>query len=165
LINSGHGIIFKVTEDPKIDASERFLTSASLTNGPLAYTYTLSHLMFHHGKDINKGSEHTLSGFRFPGEIQFYAYNSHLYSSFEEAASHANGIVAVSVLLQLSQNLKQANGQLKRIAQALKNITSIGKQLTCALCLHHLLTKPIIKKAVNSTDSINRAHNLSNSLI
>lgn len=127
LINNGHGITFKVIENPKLDKSEQLLSSVSLVNGPLIYTYTLSHLTFHYGKDNSKGSEHTINGTQFPGEIQFYAYNSHLYSSFEEASSRANGILAVSVLLQISNNLKQLNSQLKRITQALNNITKIGK--------------------------------------
>ncbi|XP_053205085.1 carbonic anhydrase-related protein 10-like isoform X2 [Panonychus citri] len=141
LINTGRGIIFKVsglnkTDTFNLDSSSLSSSSTSsssspppsvsLTNGPLTYRYTLNHFALHYGRNLSKGSEHTIGGIQFPGEIQFYAYNSLLYDSYEEASLRAHGVVAVSVLLQISHDPKQANNQLKRITHALKNITTKG---------------------------------------
>ena len=41
----------------------------------------------HFGQTDSYGSEHSISGILFPGEIQIVGYNSDLYSSFEEAAT------------------------------------------------------------------------------
>lgn len=135
LINTGRGIIFKVSGLNKSESIELSspslsgsLPSVNLANGPLTYRYTLSHFSLHYGRNISKGSEHTIGGIQFPGEIQFYAYNSILYDSWEEASLRAHGVVAVSVLLQISHDSKQANNQLRRITHALKNITTTGKQ-------------------------------------
>lgn len=58
----------------------------TISYGPLSYKYTLSHLTLHYGREISTGSEHTINGVQFPGELQLYAYNSQLYGSWEEAA-------------------------------------------------------------------------------
>lgn len=130
LINTGRGIIFKVSglnkSDP-VDQSGPPPPSVNLVNGPLTYRYTLNHFSLHYGRNISKGSEHTIGGLQFPGEIQFYAFNSQLYDSWEEASSRAHGVLAVSVLLQISPDSRLANNQLKRITHALKNITTKGK--------------------------------------
>jgi len=135
LINTGRGIIFKLSGADKAGASNQGTTSPEdadlpsvlIALGPLSYRYTLSHLMLHYGREISRGSEHTINGFQFPGEIQFYAYNSQLYASWEEAANRAHGIAAISLLIQISPDPRQANSQLKRITHALKNITTKGE--------------------------------------
>lgn len=143
LINTGRGIIFKVSglnKSESIELSSASLSGSSpsvnLANGPLTYRYTLNHFSLHYGRNISKGSEHTIGGIQFPGEIQFYAYNSILYDSWEEASLRAHGVVAVSVLLQISHDSKQANNQLRRITHALKNITTTGKNRFLVKLLH-----------------------------
>lgn len=102
------------------------IPSVILQDGPLSYRYTLSHLTFHYGRQINHGSEHLIDGAQFPGEVQLYFYNSQLYSSFEEASGRSNGIAAIAMLIQVSPDSKLSNPQLKRITHALKNITLKG---------------------------------------
>lgn len=102
------------------------IPSVILQDGPLSYRYTLSHLTFHYGRQINHGSEHLIDGAQFPGEVQLYFYNSQLYNSFEEASGRSNGIAAIAMLIQVSPDSKLSNQQLKRITHALKNITLKG---------------------------------------
>ncbi|CAG2110954.1 unnamed protein product, partial [Medioppia subpectinata] len=113
LINTGRSIVFKINVEQ----------SVVLSSGPLSYQYTISNLTLHFGRENNRGSEHTISGVQFPGELQLYAYNSQLYSNWTEAKHEANGLAAISVLISFSKNSNQANTQLKHITHALKNIT------------------------------------------
>lgn len=102
-----------------------------LTNGPLSYKYSLSHLELHFGREMTRGSEHSIDGLRFPAEIQLYFFNSQLYSNWEEAVVRTHGAAAVAILIQLNADPKFANGQLKRITHALRNITTKGQSLLC----------------------------------
>lgn len=101
----------------------------ALTSGPLSYKYSLSHLELHFGREMTRGSEHSIDGLRFPAEIQLYFYNSQLYSNWEEAVVRTHGAAAVAILIQLNADPKFANGQLKRITHALRNITTKGQSL------------------------------------
>lgn len=112
----------------KDNQSKPETASIHFLNGPLTYKYTFDHLSIHYGRNISKGSEHTIDGLQFPGEIQLFAFNSQLYESWDEASHRAHGIFAVSVLLQVSSDHKLANNQLRRITHALKNITARGKK-------------------------------------
>lgn len=128
LINTGRGIIFKASGASKASIDDPVPPLVLFANGPLSYRYTLSHLALHYGRDMSRGSEHTIGGQQFSGEIQLYAYNSQLYSSWEEAANRAHGVVGIALLIQTSPDSKRANNQLKRLTHVLKNITSKGKQ-------------------------------------
>lgn len=72
-----------------------------LHGGPLAYEYRLSHLILHFGRENDRGSEHTLNGIKFPGELQLYFYNHILYENHADAESQPNGLAVISVLIQL----------------------------------------------------------------
>lgn len=100
-----------------------------LTNGPLSYKYSLSHLELHFGREMTRGSEHSIDGLRFPAEIQLYFYNSQLYNNWEDAVIRTHGAAAVAILIQLNSDPKFANSQLKRITHALRNITSKGQSV------------------------------------
>ena len=62
LTNTGRGIVFKVT--PKLTDTD---PEVSISSGPLSYRYTLHHLELHFGRDISRGSEHSIESFRYPG--------------------------------------------------------------------------------------------------
>lgn len=115
-MNTGRSITFKVQGEQ----------SVVLSSGPLSYQYTVTNITLHFGRENNRGSEHTISGVQFPGEIQLYAYNSQLYGNWSEAQHEANGLAAIAVLIAFSKNANQANSQLKHITHALKNITHRG---------------------------------------
>ena len=62
LTNTGHGPTLSINKSKG---------TATLTEGPLGDSkYKLEQLHFHYGCDDCKGSEHTLDGFAFSGEVR-----------------------------------------------------------------------------------------------
>lgn len=94
-MNTGRGIKFIVSNN----------SSVTLSGGPLSYEYTLSHLLIHYGREDDRGSEHTINGIPFPGEIQLYFYNSQLYHNWTEASDQPNGLAAIGILVQLASRI------------------------------------------------------------
>ena len=119
LINTGRGISLAINTDKPV----------TVTDGPFSYTYTLSNLSLHFGRENSRGSEHTIDEMQFPGELQLYAYNSQLYANWTEAKKEPNGIAAISVFIVLAKSSNQANPALKHITNSLKNITRRGEFL------------------------------------
>ena len=115
-MNTGRSVSLSVTPDK----------SVQISGGPLSYHYTLSNITLHFGRENNRGSEHTINGVHFSGELQLYAYNGQLYSNWSEAKWSPNGLIAIAVLIKLSKNSNSANSQLKVITNSLKNITNRG---------------------------------------
>lgn len=63
--------------------------------------YFLELILIHWGTEPMNGSEHTVGGVGYAGEIHFIHRNSR-YSTVEQALKEPNGIVAVAVLLNVS---------------------------------------------------------------
>lgn len=120
LVNTGRSISFLVDEKAK---------PVQLSGGPFSYQYTVSNVTLHFGRENNRGSEHTLDGVQFAGELQVYAFNAELYSNWSEAKRSPNGLVAIAALIKLTKNQLTANGQLKSITNQLKNISNRGECL------------------------------------
>ena len=102
-----------------------------LYGGPLAYEYRLSHLILHFGRENDRGSEHTLNGIKFPGELQLYFYNS-LYEGYPDAESQPNGLAVISVLIQLidqsdAQRNAPSNEELSKLLETINQIKYKGK--------------------------------------
>lgn len=118
-----------------IDSIDSLISNVELTGGPLAYTYTLSHISLHYGRDENKGSEHTISGNQFPGELQLNFFNSQLYSNYEEAQNKAHGLASIAIMIQMADISSKAtvNSELKRLINAVQNITNKGEFLELRL--------------------------------
>lgn len=78
--------------------------------------------MLHYGSENVHGSEHTIDGSPFPAEIQLFAFNSQLYSSWMEAESRPNGITAVSILVLLADydHQPRESKQIKIMSDSLK---------------------------------------------
>lgn len=68
------------------------------------YNYRLQKIIFHTGRleTGEKGSEHTIDRTRFPGELQMLAFNSDLYDNFTDALSKPRGILAISIIVDVS---------------------------------------------------------------
>ena len=101
----------------------------TISGGPLSYTYTLSNVTLHFGRENNRGSEHAIAGQQFAGELQLYAFNGQLYANWSEARRSPNGLVALAVMIKLTKNAAAAaagNSQLKHITNSLANITNRG---------------------------------------
>ena len=103
-----------------------------MNKGPLSYNYTLNHIVIHYGGDNVRGSEHTIDGVSFTAELQLFAYNSQLYSSWRDSESRPNGVSAVSILVVLSDFDSQSkeNKQLKGMSTALRELANSGIQQT-----------------------------------
>lgn len=69
----------------------------------------LSHLILHFGRENDRGSEHTLNGMRFPGELQLYFFNHILYENYTDAEPQPNGLIVISILIQVLDNQDDQN--------------------------------------------------------
>lgn len=110
------------SQNPKVPAKP-----VTVSGGPLSYAYTLSNVTLHFGRENGRGSEHSINGQTFAGELQLYAFNGQLYANWSEARRSPNGLVAISALIKVTRNAANANSQLKKITDSLKNITNRGK--------------------------------------
>jgi len=117
LTNTGRSISLTVNVDKPV----------LLSGGPLSYEYTLANVTLHFGRENNRGSEHTINGMQFVGELQLYAFNGQLYANWSEARRSPNGLAAISALIKLTKNSAAPNSQLKHITNSLKNITNRGE--------------------------------------
>lgn len=61
LINTGQTLVFRVDKDLKLPVN--------ISGGPLAYRYQFEEMYFHYGISNSHGSEHTIRGHSFPGEV------------------------------------------------------------------------------------------------
>lgn len=117
LVNTGRDLKFKVSANATV----------IIRGGPLSYDYTLSHLGIHFGREDDRGSEHTISGIQFPGELQLYFYNSQLYGNWTAASDQPNGLAAIGILIQLANDDQEGNPQLKHIFHAMDTVKFKGK--------------------------------------
>ncbi|RWS17749.1 carbonic anhydrase-related protein 10-like protein [Dinothrombium tinctorium] len=117
--NTGRGILLKISKDSKVVISD----------GPLSYDYRFEHILLHYGHENSRGSEHRINGFTFAGELQLYAYNTHLYSNWSEAEVKSHGIMAIAILIKLTNyEHPEDNQQLLQMIHALKNLSSKTSQ-------------------------------------
>ncbi|XP_060535393.1 carbonic anhydrase isoform X2 [Cylas formicarius] len=89
VINPGYG--WKVAVDG--DGSQ-------LTGGPLEGRYVLEQFHCHWGESNDEGSEHTINGKKFAGEIHLVHWNATKYKSFAEAVKHPDGLAVLGVFLK-----------------------------------------------------------------
>lgn len=73
---------------------------SELTGGPLDGKYVLEQFHCHWGSTNNEGSEHTVNGKKFAGELHLVHWNSTKYSSFAEAAKYPDGLAVLGVFLK-----------------------------------------------------------------
>ncbi|XP_063989600.1 carbonic anhydrase-related protein 10 [Diachasmimorpha longicaudata] len=117
LSNTGHGVVFAVNYNDTRHP-------VNITGGPLSYRYQFHEIHLHYGMKNDIGSEHTVDGYNFPAEIQIFGFNSHLYNNFSDALNRPQGIVAVSLLLQVGD---LSNPALRLFTDKLNHIQYAGK--------------------------------------
>uniref|UniRef100_A0A182FIP3 Uncharacterized protein n=1 Tax=Anopheles albimanus TaxID=7167 RepID=A0A182FIP3_ANOAL len=115
LHNTGQSLVFRVEKDTK--------QHVNISSGPLAYRYQFEEIYFHYGTDNNQGSEHQIHGYSFPGEIQLYGFNKELYHNMSEAQHKAQGIVGISLMLQIGDT---PNPELRIITSAFNKVLYKG---------------------------------------
>ncbi|KAI1291094.1 putative carbonic anhydrase-like protein 2 [Halotydeus destructor] len=74
--NNGHSVVFRsegLTESDlsgsATNSTFRTFGSVNITGGPLSYTYTVDNVQLHFGRSDAVGSEHSIGGVQFPGEL------------------------------------------------------------------------------------------------
>ncbi|CAL1277081.1 unnamed protein product, partial [Larinioides sclopetarius] len=132
LTNTGHSVAFRVS-NPQTSVP------INISGGPLSYKYRFHELHLHYGRTDDRGSEHTVSGTSFPGELQIYGYNSDLFSNFSEALAlcRSDSIVAIAVLIQIG-NL--SNDELRILSSQLSQIVYRGQEVP----LHHVSVQGLL---------------------
>ncbi|EEC16271.1 carbonic anhydrase, putative [Ixodes scapularis] len=111
LQNTGQGIVFRLSEDDH--------GGVNISMGPLSYRYRVYELRLHFGRTDDRGSEHSVSGFVFPAELQILGYNCDLYANVSEARQRAQGLVAVAAIIKLRDS---ANLELRLLTSQLLHL-------------------------------------------
>lgn len=111
LINTGETAKMTLAKPPSKEAS-------LILGGPLQGVYAFDSVHFHWGENMTSGSEHSLDGSKYAGEIHLIHYN-HMYGTYCQAKTHPNGIVIMATLLQESNttnaNLEAVVNNLRRV--------------------------------------------------
>ncbi|KAK9882182.1 hypothetical protein WA026_019696 [Henosepilachna vigintioctopunctata] len=89
-----------------------------ISDGPLLGKYVFSQLHFHWGCNNMEGSEHTVDGAAFPGEMHVVAFKS-CYLTQESALKEKDGVVVISYLFKLQNS---SNPILQRILEAIPEV-------------------------------------------
>ena len=77
---------------------------SELCGGPLHDdTYVLEQFHCHWGCSDSKGSEHTVDGESFAGELHLVHWNHTKYRTFAEAAGQPDGLAVLGVFLKVSK--------------------------------------------------------------
>ncbi|XP_068907434.1 carbonic anhydrase-related protein 10 isoform X1 [Tenebrio molitor] len=118
IMNTGHSVIFTVDNDTR--------HHINVTGGPLSYKYQFQEIHIHYGLHDQFGSEHSINGYNFPAEIQIFGFNSQLYTNFSEALHKAQGIVVISLLLQMGD---LSNPELRILTDQLEKIRYGGDEV------------------------------------
>ncbi|CAB3998532.1 carbonic anhydrase 7, partial [Paramuricea clavata] len=90
LENNGHTVQFSPTGENTSEAS----------CGPVTNKYKLAQFHFHWGENNDVGSEHTVDGKPYSGELHLVHYNTDLYSSAAEALTQKDGLMVFGIFLK-----------------------------------------------------------------
>ncbi|KAH8025753.1 hypothetical protein HPB51_011084 [Rhipicephalus microplus] len=137
LQNTGQGIVFRLSDDDE-------LGGVNISLGPLSYRYRVYELRLHFGRTEDRGSEHSVSGFVFPAELQIMGYNCDLYANVSEARQRAQGLVALAVIIKLRDSanveLRLLTSQLLHLAfKALRSVLSGSQVAVKSVSIRDLL--------------------------
>lgn len=97
---------------------------SSLTGGPLKNEYRLVQMHAHWGKEEGRGSEHTLNGKMYDGELHLVHYNT-AYGSFGEAADKPDGLAVLGVFLKVGES---EHSEFGKITSLLEKVNKKGDQ-------------------------------------
>ena len=115
VFNTGHGVSFLCD----LGINEM----VNISGGPLSYNYPIYDVSLHFGLRDDQGSEHTIDGEHFAGELQLLGYNADLYDNYTTASRHPNGLVGVVVLIQVGT---YSNSELRKITDAAMSVQYRG---------------------------------------
>lgn len=96
----------------------------NLSGGPLDGEYRLEQMHAHWGAKEGRGSEHTLNGKMFDGELHLVHYNT-AYGSFAEAVDKPDGLAVLGIFLQVGD----AHSELDKVTSLLEKIRMKGEDI------------------------------------
>jgi carbonic anhydrase len=100
---------------------------SELTGGPLNDDiYVVEQFHCHWGCSNGRGSEHTVDGQAYSGELHIVHWNSSKYNSFKEAAGHPDGLAVLGVFMKVGK----AHEELDIIAKLMPFISHKGDRVT-----------------------------------
>ncbi|XP_072269734.1 carbonic anhydrase 9 [Pyxicephalus adspersus] len=110
LKNNGHTVVLQLPDSLQI-------------TGGLANTYRAAQLHFHWGSLSSPGSEHTVNGKKFPGEIHVVHYSSS-YKSLDEAVTQPGGLAVLAAFIQEGP---EENDSYRHLLSYLENVKEAGQ--------------------------------------
>lgn len=88
--------------------------------------YFIQFNLFPYYSSDGRGSEHTVDGQSFSGELHIVHWNSSKYQSFQEAAGHPDGLAVLGVFLKVGKE----HEELDQIARLMPFITHKGDRVS-----------------------------------
>lgn len=122
LSNTGYGWKVQISGPTAPRKDDLMFWFSELSGGPLSSRYRLEQFHMHWGGYDNEGSEHTVDGQPFAGELHLVHWNCDKYDSFGEAAAQPDGLAVLGVFLQVGQPLKE----LEKVTSLMGKITHKG---------------------------------------
>lgn len=118
LINTGAGWKVQVPQE-----------ESRLEGGPLGNDiYRLEQFHCHWGETCDEGSEHTVNGKPYSGELHLVHWNTTKYGSFAEAAQYDDGLAVLGIFLEVGE---EEHEEIQKICSQLSDIRT--KNSTCNL--------------------------------
>lgn len=115
---SNPGYCWRVDENGK---------GSELSGGPLGGdVYRLEQFHSHWGCSDGRGSEHTVDGSAYSGELHLVHWNTTKYASFAEAAGQPDGLAVLGVFLTVGKR----HPELDKVVQLLPYIMHKGDKVT-----------------------------------
>ncbi|XP_067399613.1 carbonic anhydrase 9-like [Emydura macquarii macquarii] len=115
LMNNGHTVVLRLPE------------SLTITDG-YPQEYRAMQLHFHWGSPQGPGSEHTVDGHRYDGEIHVVYYNPR-YNSIKQAMTQPDGLAVLAAFLQVGP---EKNTHYQPLLEQLHEVQETGEETTVA---------------------------------
>lgn len=93
-------------------------TNTELSGGPVSNSYQLVQFHCHWGNCSTCGSEHTVDGKAYAGELHFVHWNKDEFPTVADALSSPKGLTVIGVLLEVGEN----NSEIGKLCEAITSI-------------------------------------------
>jgi len=81
LENNGHSVVFHLNNNQQESETSNSMnvpsstqSTINISGGPLSYSYSFHSLHLHFGRTDAYGSEHSIAGLSFPGEVSLFLF-------------------------------------------------------------------------------------------